>query len=235
MKNYCRVLPLLPLFGLSACAIRPALTTGKYVEDPGPGVLLFDSKELRLLPGQRFEYFVDSDDISSGKHGAGTYELRGRRLRLAFDGQPLGPASQVQARPGPATHPNSLTLTFRAWGKAGRDAAPQPLQGATILVRDTNVRTMIQGTSVDAAGRATLRLARTQRPQEILISSVGWQMLRQPWPAQNTAYEVYLQAECGDLYAAGTVKEFWVLRQTANRLVLRRGNNTTTLALQAPK
>ncbi|WP_375418184.1 hypothetical protein [uncultured Hymenobacter sp.] len=225
MKSYCRVLPL--LFGLSACATRPALTTGKYVEDPGPGVLSFESRELRRLPGQRFEYFAYSDDISSSKHGAGTYELRGKQLRLTFDGQPLGPAAQVQTRPGPATHPDSLTFQVR--GSAGRDA-PQPLAGATILVRST-----MQGTSVGAAGRATLRLARTQDPQEIVISCVGWQMLRQPWPAQNTAYEVYLQAEFGDLYAAGTVKEFRVLRQTANRLVLRRGNNTTTLALQAPK
>lgn len=171
--------------------------------------------------------------IGSGKHGAGTYELRGRQLRLPFDGQPLGRGSEAQTRPGPAGRPDSLTLTFQVWGRAGREA-PQPLQGATILARDTAVPVM-QGTSVDAAGRATLRLARSQHPQRIIISSVGWQTLSQPWPAHNTAYEVYLQAEYGGLYAAGTVKEFHILRQTPSRLVLRHGNQTNTLALQAPK
>lgn len=61
MKNPFCLLGLLAA-GLSACAIRPALIVGKYQEDPGPGVVLFVSRELRLLPGQQFEYFVDSDD-----------------------------------------------------------------------------------------------------------------------------------------------------------------------------
>ncbi len=232
MQSSSCLLALL-LGGLTACAIRPALPVGKYVEDPDPGLAIFMSKSLRLLPGQQFEYYMYSDSAGLGLHGAGTYQLQGRQLRLLCNGQELNRASSVQVRTRPSLRPDSLTLTFQVWAVWSVDA-PRPLVGATILARDTTVRGPEQAsTSADANGRATLRLAR--QSQKITIYTMSWHPIFLPCPTSDADYEVYMRPDLGVPYAAGTVLEFRVLRQTANRLVLRRGNVTTTLARQAPK
>lgn len=217
--------------GLPGCAPRAALTIGNYEETRGPGVvIMYVSKQLRLLPGQKFEYFVDSD--MGGRYGAGTYQRRGRQLRLTFDGQPLGPAgASAQVRPLPAG-PDSLTLTFQVQVVPYR-GIPTPLPGATVLARDVAGR-VLAGRSTDPAGQATLRVARNQLTQTLIVSSIGWHTLVQPCADTDAAYEVQMPTDLGALYAAGTVIQFQVVRQTADRLVLRRGSDMTTLALESP-
>lgn len=56
----------------------------------------------------------------------------------------------------------------------------------------------------------------------------------QPCAGTDAVYEMQLPTNLGDLYAAGTVIQFQVVRQTADRLALRCGSNTTTLALEPP-
>ena len=173
---------------------------------------------------------VDSD--TGGRYGAGTHQRRGQQLRLTFDGRPLGPAdASVQVRPLPAG-PDSLTLTFQVQALAYH-GDPAPLSGATVLARDDAGRTLA-GRATDPAGRATLRIARNQPPQTLVVSNVGWRTLVQPCAGTDAAYEVQLPTNLGDRYAAGTVIQFQVVRRPADRLVLRRGSNTTTLALEPP-
>ena len=223
---------LLLTAGLPACSPRLALPTGDYQQTGGPGVVLLSSKQLRLLPGQRFEYFVHTDMVGQGRHGTGTYEQRGRQLRLLFDGQPLGrDMAWAQARtPALASRPpdpDSLTLTFRVWAVVGRDA-PVPYAGATVLGRDAGGR-VITGTACDSAGQAGLRVARHAPPLVLEASGVGSSPWRESWAARTTAYDVYLPFRLGTRYAAGAVREFRVLGQTADRLELRDGADTTVL------
>ncbi len=54
MKTYCFFLWLLAL-GLTSCAASGVLTPGRYVETSGPGVVMFEDKELRLYADHKFE------------------------------------------------------------------------------------------------------------------------------------------------------------------------------------
>ena len=220
---------LLLTAGLPACSPRLALPTGNYRETGDPGVALSSSKQLRLLPNQRFEYFEHSDMVGHGKYGAGTYQWRGRRLRLVCDGQLLGrDAAWAEARPLPGPPAaDSLTLSFRVWSTLGRNA-PIPYTGATVVGRDASGRD-VTGVFCDPAGRAVLRVARRAPPAELLVSGGGSLPWRESWPGAATAYEVYLPAQLVARYAAGTVRQFSILTQTADQLVLRDGVATVVL------
>jgi hypothetical protein len=230
MKSLCF---LLLAAGVVACTTPKALITGNYVETRGPGVILWESIELQINPNNTFVYVHSSDDIASGKYGEGTYKFTDKKLRLTFAN--LVPATpQMQSHPLIA-HPDSVTFTFLV--KSGNSRNPElgaALPEATIIALDV-VGRVITGTSSDKAGFGTLRLARASHPQKLIISSVGLLTWEQACPASSTAYQVQLPENLGTPYAAGTVKEFRVLRQAGGQLVLKQGANKIRLISQRAK
>lgn len=227
MKNWYS---LLVLVGVVACSTPKALITGNYLETRGPGVILWDSIELQLNPDSTFIYVHSSDDVISGKYGKGKYRFTNKKLQLTFANL-LAATPQTQSHPLIA-HADSLLFTFSV--KSSSDRNPElgiALPGATIIARDTTGR-VIAGISSNEAGVATLRLTRAAQPRKLFISFIGFVDWEQACPTSSTAYQVQLPENYGTPYAAGTVKEFRVLRQADGQLVLKRGANTTTLVLQ---
>ena len=224
MKGYYCLL-LAAALGAGACASSRGLALGNYRETRGPGVVMWTSHSLRLLPGQTFEYGMSSDDIESGKNGAGTYQLHHRQLELVFNGKPLVQATYARLRSLPPA--DSLHLTF-AVQLADLENTWQPASGATVLLRDPQGQVRASA-ATDTAGRAVLRLSRPEPLGTLSVSYIGYQPLQQPVPAASTAFQVYLQPSLGRLYEAGSVLRFRVRRHTATRLVLGQGREKLTL------
>jgi hypothetical protein len=224
MTYYRGLVPLLA-FSLAACTSSRSLATGDYEETRGPGVMMWTYLSLRILPDQTFEYVYNTDD-EGGKYGAGTYQLRGRKLKLAFNGRPLVQASSAQLTPLP-THTDSLLFTFDVY-QADSGNVLVPAAGVTVLVRDNGGR-VITGAGTAADGRATLHTPKASVPRLLTVNCIGYQPLREPLPPTSTAYKVYLQPSLGQLYAAGSVLRCKVLRQSSQQLVLRWGNQKVTM------
>ena len=222
-------LSLLLAAGLAACApVR--LITGDYRETHGPGVILLAGKELRLSDDHTFVYSYWSDDLSSGRYGTGTYQLLGNRLRLEFVGQPPVVVNVLAQSLVP--RPDSLILAFAVSGGAAIGTAEvTTLPGASIIAYG-EAGQPVAAISSDAKGRAVLRLPRTARAQRLLVQCLGYKPWRQECPASSTAYQLELPPDAGTPYAAGTRKEFRVLRQTAAALVLKQGPVQTTFQRQ---
>ncbi|MBD2721616.1 carboxypeptidase-like regulatory domain-containing protein [Hymenobacter armeniacus] len=206
--------------GCTACAGSRELALGDYRETHGPGVVLWTAKHLRLLPGQAFEYDMSSDDLASGKNGAGTYQRQGHTLELIFNGQPLVRASTVRLHSLP-TASDSVRLTFAVRQADAWDVL-QPAAGVSVVVRDQQGHPKAQ-VQTDSAGWAEVLLPRAWYPCTLSVSSIGYQPLQQDAPPSSTAYQVSLQPSAGRLYDAGSRLEFKVVRQTSSQLVLRQG------------
>ena len=154
------------------------------------------SRQLHLLPGQRFKYFVDSD--MGNRYGAGTHQRRGQQLRLTFDGQPLGPAdASVQVRPLPAG-PDSLTLTFQVQALAYH-GDPAPLSGATVLARDDAGRTLA-GRATDPAGRPPCASPGTNRRRRSSYQTLAGA----PWCSPVPVPTPPMRCKCPPTWGIGT-------------------------------
>lgn len=223
MKTYCFFLRLLAL-GLTSCAASGVLTPGRYVETSGPGVVMFEDKELRLYADHKFEYIHWTDMVGVGQQGKGTYSLRGQQLRLHFDGRSLAKRTTLQQHSF-TPQPASDSVTVQVDLLFGKDTP----EGLTILALDETGR-ILTGASSNKAGQAHLTLARTQRPQRFTVNGVGFQRVDQPWPLTSTAYTVQLAEILGPASKAGKVLSFQVLQQTAARLILQQGTDTIVLA-----
>lgn len=222
MKNSYSFLVLFAV-GLTSCATRGALPSGVYIETRGPGVVLFESKELRLYPDHQFDYIHWTDMEGEGPQGKGTYSLRGPQLHLHFDGRSVAGMPAVQVHPvtaPPAADSVAVTVDLRFEKEAAG--------GLTVLVFDETGR-VLTGASSNPAGRAHLALARTQRPQRFTINGIGFQQIEQPWPLSSTAYTVQLAEKLGPAYKAGKILSFQVLQRSVAKLVLRQGADTITL------
>ena len=225
----CGILVLLLVAGLAACApVR--LVAGSYSETRGPGVVMWEGKELRLAGDHTFWYSYWSDDISSGRYGTGTYRILGNKLKLSFTAQPTS-IPTVVARPL-VSGSDSLVLAFTVVGSETYGSAlTTALPGATVIAYGTAGQPLAAA-STDAQGRAVLRLPRAARAQQLLVQSIGFVEWRQECPTRSTAYQLALPANAGTPYAAGTRKEFRVLRHTDTTLVLGQGPRVTTLRRQ---
>jgi len=227
---YRRGLFVLPVVaGLAACApVR--LAAGSYSETRGPGVVMWEGKELRLADDHTFWYSYWSDDISSGRYGTGTYRMVGKKLTLGFTAQPAGIPEAI-TRPLVAGA-DSLVLTFTVAGRGAYGSAPATaLPGATVIAYGA-ANQALAATSTDAQGRAVLRLPRAARAQLLLVQSIGFVEWRQACPVGSTAYQLALPANAGTPYAAGTRQEFRVRRHTDTTLVLGQGLRITKLRRQ---
>jgi hypothetical protein len=224
MKNWHFFLLLLAL-SLTSCATRDALTPGRYVETRGPGVIMFESKELCLYADHKFEYVHWTDMVGVGQQGKGTYSLHGQQLRLHFDGQSLAKRTVLQQH---ALLAQSVSDSVTVWVDLlfGKDTP----EGLTLLVLDEAGHILL-GTGSNKAGQAHLTLARTQHPQHFTISGAGFQQVDQPWPLASTAYTVQLAEILGPTSKAGKVLSFQVLQQTATKLLLQQGADTIVLAM----
>jgi len=183
------------------------------------GVVALEGKTLRLADDHTFSYTFWSDDLSSRHYGAGTYQLVGRRLRLAFAALlPVAASAQVQAL---AAAPDTLLLTFMVRGRsaAGTEGA---LPYAIVTAYD-KVNKLLAGASSSVQGRAELRLPRHTPPQRLRVESLGFTTWNQECAAASAAYQVVLPPDEGTPYTAGTIKEFRVRRAGGLRLLLRQG------------
>ena len=223
MKNQFLLLGFLATW-LLGCATQRALPLGRYVKTGGPGVALGKATELRLHPDHRFEYRRWTDMIGDGQQGQGTYSLRGQQLRLRFDGGLPAPVPQVEQQPvaGP---PASDSVAVLVLLRHGQEAA----EGLTLLALDESGRTL-GGTSSNAAGKARVVVARTQRPHRFTVQGIGFLPVEQPWPNTSTAYTVHLAEKLESAVPAGKVLSFRVLQQTAAQLTLQQGTDTVVLA-----
>lgn len=223
MKNQYLLLGFLAI-GLTNCATRDTLPLGKYVETRGPGVIMFESKELHLHPDHRFEYTHWTDMVGGGQQGRGTYTLRGQQLRLRFDGGITPPVPRVEPQPWPGP-PASDSVAVLVTLRYEREAA----MGLTLLALDATGRALA-GASSNAAGQARLAFARTQYPHRFTVNGIGFQTVEHPWPRTSTTYAVHLAEKLGPAVTAGKVLSFRVLQQAAARLVLQQGTDTLVLA-----
>lgn len=223
MKNQFLLLGLLAA-GMMGCATQRTLPLGRYVETGGPGVALGEAKELRLYPDHRFEYRLWTDMIGYGQQGQGTYSLRGQELRLRFNGGLTAPLPMVEQQPmaGP---PASDSVVVAVLLRHDQEAA----QGLTLLALDETGRTL-GGTSSNAAGKARVVVARTQRPHRFTVQGIGFLPVEHPWPHTSTSYTVHLAEKPVSAVPAGKVLSFRVLQQTAAQLTLQQGTDTVVLA-----
>ena len=224
MKNQVLVLGLLAA-GLMGCATQSALPLGRYAQTGGPGVALGEATELRLFPDHRFEYRLWTDMVGVGQQGRGTYSLRGPQLRLRFDGGLTAPVPVVEQRPLPGP-PASDSVAVLVVLRHEQEVAA----GLTLLALDETGR-ILRGTSSNAAGRARLAVARTQRPYRFTVNGIGFVPVEQPWPRTSTAYAVHLAEKLGPAVPAGKALFFRILRQTPARLTLQQGSDTVVLAV----
>lgn len=206
----------------SACALPRELPLGNYHETRGPGVMMWTSKQLRILPGNTFKYVYSTDD-ESGWYGAGTYQLIGRKLRLTFDGKPLVPASCAEPRALPA-HSDSLQLQVEVY-LVGKDTV-EVASYVSLLVQNA-AHQIKAAVGTNASGRAAVSIAPAWGASTFSLRRLGYQALEQPMPQASTAYKVYLQPFLGALYDAGTVMKLEVLEETPQQLVLRWGLHKT--------
>ncbi|MGI4969004.1 MAG: hypothetical protein ACRYGH_08635 [Janthinobacterium lividum] len=195
------------------------------METRGPGVIMFESKELHLYANHKFEYVHWTDMVGVGQQGKGTYALHGQQLRLHFNGQSLAKRTVLQQH-ALLAQPASDSVTVRVDLLFGKDTP----EGLTLLVLD-EAGHILAGTSSNKAGQAYLTLARQQRPQHFTINGAGFQKVDQPWPLTSTAYTVQLAEILGPTSKAGKVLSFQVLQQTATKLLLQQGSNTIVLAM----
>jgi hypothetical protein len=203
---------------LSSCAASRELAVGDYQETRGPDVMMWTIAHFSILPGHAFQYGISTDD-ESGRFGAGSYTLRGKRLQLLFNGKALVPPSYAQLQRLP-TRPDSLLLTFDVHDAANGNE-PLFLVGVTLCDEAGGV---VSGED----GRAVVRIARSHHTHPISIKYVGRQTLEMPWPDSSTAYQIYLHPSLGTLYPAGSTLQFRVLEQTPAQLVVRRGKSKAT-------
>jgi hypothetical protein len=222
MKNKFFLFGFLTL-GLTHCATHGTLPLGKYAETRGPGVVLFEGKELHLHPDHRFEYTHWTDMVGEGRQGRGTYSVRGQQLRLRFDGGLTPPVPQVEPQPGPEL-PASDSVAVLVTLRHGQAAAA----GLTVLVMGEAGR-MLSGASSNAAGQARLVCARTDRPNRFIVSGIGFQSVEHPWPEKSSAYAVHLAEQLDPAVPAGHVLTFRVLEQTTAKLILQQGRDTLVL------
>lgn len=206
------------LAGLAACA-PGRLPSGTYVQAHRSGVIALEGRTLCLADDHTFAYVFWSDDLSSSRYGAGTYQLAGRRLRLIFAASlPVAASAQVQAL---ATAPDNLVLAFEVRGRsaAGRAVA---LPYAVVTAYD-KANKLLTGASTDAQGRAKLRLPRGAQPQLLRAEGLGFVTWNQACAIGSATYQVVLPPNEGRSYAPGTTKEFRVRRASSQRLLLRQG------------
>ena len=150
--------------------------------------------------------------------------LRGQQLRLRFEGGLTPPVPQPVPQPVPGP-PASDSVAVLVWLRDGPEAA----EGLTVLAVDEAGR-VLGGTSSNAAGRARLAFARTQRPQRFTVHGVSFVPVAQPWPRASTAHTVQLAGKLEPTVPAGKARSFRVLQQTAARLTLQHGPDTVVLA-----
>ena len=206
------------LAGLAACA-PGRLPSGTYVQAHRGGAIALEGRTLCLAENHTFTYTFWSDDLSSSRYGAGTYQLVGRRLRLIFAASlPAAASAQVQAL---ATAPDSLVLAFEVRGRsaAGRVVA---LPYVVVTAYD-KANKLIAAASTDAQGRAKFRLLRGTPPQLLRAECLGFTTWNQACATGSAAYQVVLPPDEGRPYATGATKEFRVRRASSQRLLLRQG------------
>lgn len=221
--NPLRSLLLLLFSGLAACTSHRLLLPGDYQETAGPDVMLFSSKQLVLYPNHRFDYYQHSDMIGMGKQGTGTYRQRGQWLQLRFDGRQSAARTWGRQRLLGAG-PDSLVLTFLIRGGFGADSL-HSVEGATVLLRDAAGK-VLNGTSADSKGRATLPFTTTPRPQLVEVAAIGSDVWQQAWPEQPSAFVVRMVPRLGRGVPAGTSWGFRQLPGPPDQLRLRWGADT---------
>lgn len=218
------------LAGATACT--PALLpSGRYVETAAPGTLLLAGQTVTILDAHRFAYVRWSDDLASSHYGAGSYQRRGRTVRLLFEAPPHATQAQVLARPLP-TPADSVLLTFLVESAGTTQVAPEPIPFATVRACDATGHDL-RAVLTNLRGQATLHLARSAAPPLLLVASLGFATWRAMGPANSTAYHLQLPATAGTPYAAGTTK-FFRARRLGGQWALREDPRQLPLLLQAP-
>lgn len=209
--------------GLTSCAPHLTLPTGVYIESNRPGRSLATNKELRLYPNQQFAYWQWTDMVGTGGQGQGSYHLSGKQLILEFDGRPVESMTIVQERPLAAS-PDADSVSVQVYLLWKKEAA----SGLTVLAVDKTGGTLA-GVSSSLTGQGLLRLARSQHPQRLVITGIGFKRIEQPWPQSSTAYRIQLAATLGPTYKAGVKLSFRVLHQSPTELIMCQGADTIKL------
>jgi hypothetical protein len=214
---------------VSSCATSQKLNAGSYDETPESGIL-WVGHTITLHADQTFSYNRWSDDMGNDEYGTGTYQVKRKVLRLAFEKQPPPRSSQVQAYSinyKPDTLVYDFQVNINSLGRSGIE----PLPYATLVALSSDNK-VVSGNATNENGRATLRIARATRPQLLQVSFIGYLTLKYPCPASSTAYQVLLESNRGTPVPAGTNRKYSILHVADSQFVMLLGKHKTLFKLQ---